>query len=76
MGLGHWVGNQSFRELQIPEERLQETSHSRDPMSKLPIRDRWRQEGETQRQSDGKWEKISEKNSHRNKENVREKEIR
>lgn len=76
MELRHWVGNQSFRELPIPEERLQETFPSRDPVSKLPIRERGRQEGETQRQSDGNWEKRSEKNSHRNKENVREKEIR
>lgn len=76
MELRHWVGNQSFRELQVPEEGLQETSHSRDPRSKLPIRERWGQEGETQRQSDGNWEKRSEKNNHRNKENVREKEIR
>lgn len=63
MELRHWVGKQSFRELQIPEECLPETSPSRHPVregaEQTPQCARTRQADrrETKRQSDGNWEK-------------------
>ena len=44
-------------------------------MNNLPIRERWGQKRETQRQTGGNWEKRSEKNSYRNKGNMTEKAI-